>query len=199
MPPIPSDYLAEGFAVSMFLREIVPADCLGHLRFLELVFPPYNHNCWPSDGHPAMQDWQETIEWVKDKINAPALTVRLMMGGNGPCLPRYPDNRQKMTQAQGNEVLAGYTRIFELLVRLGGNNGLARFYAYFSWPWKWTQWVDDKFNDDYDVALAWLESKERPLKEHAERLIMGTRYERLYIGDGEPKVSFWQYRYEPDA
>jgi hypothetical protein len=86
----------------MFLREIVPADCLGHLRFLELVFPPYNHNSWPSDGHPAMQDWHETIDWVKDKINAPALTVRMMMGGDGTCSPTYPDNREKMTQAQGN-------------------------------------------------------------------------------------------------
>jgi hypothetical protein len=81
VPLIPSEYLAEGFAVSMFLREIVPADCLGHLRFLELVFPPYNHNSWPSDGHPAMQDWHETIDWVKYKIKAPARTVRLMMVG----------------------------------------------------------------------------------------------------------------------
>jgi hypothetical protein len=76
----PRIYPAERFAASQFIREVIPADCLPYLRFLELIFPPYNHNCWPSDGHPALQDWAETIDWVKEKIRTPAMAMRLNHG-----------------------------------------------------------------------------------------------------------------------
>ncbi|KAK3389561.1 hypothetical protein B0H63DRAFT_518795 [Podospora didyma] len=58
--PIPDDgdYLANRFAVSLFLCDIVPAGCHRYLRFLELVFPAYSYRLWPCDSHPAMVDWR---------------------------------------------------------------------------------------------------------------------------------------------
>ena len=55
------DYPGARFAASQFLREVVPAHCLGHMRFLELVFPPYLAQTRPRAGHPAIQDWRETV------------------------------------------------------------------------------------------------------------------------------------------
>ncbi|KAK4044117.1 hypothetical protein C8A01DRAFT_43049 [Parachaetomium inaequale] len=110
----PRAYPAERFAASQFLREVVPADCLSYLRRLELVFPPYNQDCWPYDGHPALQDWIETIDWVKDKMSTPGI-------------PDRPDSREELSPAQGDQVLAGYDRILRPLACLGGKDGLAQW------------------------------------------------------------------------
>ncbi|KAK3938458.1 hypothetical protein QBC46DRAFT_390167 [Diplogelasinospora grovesii] len=132
MPPlVGNDYSYERFAASQFLRDIVPADCLRELRFLELVFAPYSPQAWPRDGHAALQDWSETIDWIKDKTNAAGLTLRLVMGD-------APHDRKPMTWAEGNAVLAGHKRILGPLARLGGgdggNNSLRRFYVQVTWP-----------------------------------------------------------------
>jgi hypothetical protein len=68
-------YPFERFVASQFLREVVPAHCLAHLRFLEFVFPPYLYDHWPQPEDPAMQDWCLTVDWLRDKINARGLTV----------------------------------------------------------------------------------------------------------------------------
>jgi hypothetical protein len=193
----PRSYPAERFAASQFLREVVPADCLGYLRFLEFVFPPYKHNCWPPHGHPALQDWVETIDWVKNKINTPGITLRLTMAGTVSSRPDYPDDRKTLTQAQGDEVLAGYDRILEPLARLGGKDGLTRFYADFAWPWKWTEWARDSRRDiaNYEAAREWMKSKEDVFNERAERFILGDRYERLSSSEGEREERPWTIHY----
>jgi hypothetical protein len=193
----PRSYPAERFAASQFLREVVPADCLGYLRFLEFVFPPYNHNCWPPHGHPALQDWAETIDWVKNKINTPGITLRLTMAGTVSSRPDYPDDRKTLTQAQGDEVLAGYDRILEPLARLGGKDGLTRFYADFAWPWKWTEWARDSRRDiaNYEAAREWMKSKEDVFNERAERFILGDRYERLSSSEGGREERPWMIHY----
>ena len=75
------DYPSDRLAASQFLREVVPTHCLDHLRFLELVFPGYLARTWPQAGHPAMQDWRETVDWLRGKINARGLTLRLIVAG----------------------------------------------------------------------------------------------------------------------
>ncbi|KAK4152405.1 hypothetical protein C8A00DRAFT_44557 [Chaetomidium leptoderma] len=173
----PRAYPAERFAVSQFLREVVPADCLSYLRFLELVFPPYNHKCWPYDGHPALQDWIETIDWVKNKIRTPGITLRLTMAGSISKIPERPDDRQELSRAQGDEVLAGYNRTLKPLACLGGHgkDGLAQFYADFAWPWKWTSWAYERRRDiGYKAGQEWTKSKEDVLNERGERFILET-------------------------
>jgi hypothetical protein len=183
----PRSYPADRVAASQFLREVVPAGCLGYLRFLEFVFPPYNQDCWPHDEHPALQDWVETIYWIKDKINIPGITLRLTMAGSLSSSPKHPDKRETLTQEQGDEILAGYDRILKPLARLGGKDGLNRFYADFAWPWKWTKWASEMFpyHDDWEANCEWIKSKEEPLNEYAERYILGDRYEQQYSRQGE--------------
>lgn len=192
----PSAYPADRFAASQFLREVVPADCLGYLRFLEIVFPPYNHACWPKDGHPALLDWAETIRWIKGKINAPALTIRLVMAGSLSWSPEHPDQRVELTEGQGGEVLAGYERIVKPLALLTGQDGIARFYADFAWPWKWTTWADEKrWATEYEAWWKWMKSKEDELNESAERFVMGNRYGQLHSGASAPEDSPWKVAY----
>ncbi|KAK4235292.1 hypothetical protein C8A03DRAFT_17946 [Achaetomium macrosporum] len=176
----PRAYPAERFAASQFLREVVPADCLGYLRFLELIFPPYNHMCWPDDGHPALQDWIATVDWVKHKLRASGLTLRLTMAGSLSYVPLGPDRRDELSRAQGEQVLAGYNRILKSLACLAGEDGFARFYADFAWPWKWTKWAYARYKVlGFQAGQEWTKSKEDALNERAERFILGDRYERL--------------------
>jgi hypothetical protein len=192
----PRAYPAERFAASHFLREVVPADCLGYLRFLELIFPPYNYMCWPDDGHPAMQEWIETIDWANNKIRSRGLTLRLTMSGLLRMGPDHPDGRQEVSEAQGIQVLAGYDRILKPLARLGGDDGFAQFYADFAWPWKWTKWAREKYRAmgpwrEPDGGEAWLKSKEDALNERAERFILGDRYERLSATKTKKEERAW--------
>jgi hypothetical protein len=188
------DYPNECFAASKFLKHVIPAECLNELRSLEIVFPPYSHKGWPRDGHAALQDWSDTIDWVKDKVNLPGLTVRLVMADASEWSP--PEHRENMTKEEGNEILKGYARILGPLARLGDID-LGRFYAQFAWPWRWTPRVCRRIESD--DGLEWLKSKERQLKERAEAFVMGARYERLYPGREEPPDSLWQRRFARDA
>ncbi|KAK4205478.1 hypothetical protein QBC40DRAFT_320306 [Triangularia verruculosa] len=71
------DYPYNSFAASDFLKRIVPERSLPHLRFLELVFPPFSYSTWPRADHPASNDWRETLQWSRGRLNLPALTIRL--------------------------------------------------------------------------------------------------------------------------
>lgn len=186
------------FAASHFLKEIVPAGCLSQLRFLELVFPPYSHQGWPQDDHPALRDWSQTIEWLRPRINAPGLTIRLVMADASEW--GAPEDRYLMTKEQGMAVIAGYTRILQPLVRLRSDDDLDRFYAQIAWPWRWTPRSQARlFLHDLEDGMDWLKSKEDVLKERVERVVMGERYEKLITGRDEPPKSVWQYRFERDA
>ncbi|KAH6629986.1 hypothetical protein B0J18DRAFT_474564 [Chaetomium sp. MPI-SDFR-AT-0129] len=172
--PPPSSYPAERLAASEFLRDVVPTGSLNHLRFLELVFPPYNHDCWPDDAHPALVDWAATIDWLQDKLNTNKLTLRFTVAGSEFWPPHDTDKRVGVTQEQGNRVLAGYDRVARPLGRLGRREGgLARFHADLSSPWMWFGWVNDEY----------IHTGERPdinlgqLNEHVERLVLGDRYD----------------------
>ena len=88
-------------AASQFLKDVVPANGLGYLRFLELVFPPYNYQCWPQDGHPALQDWAHTLNWAKNKISIPSLTLRLTMAGAARLPPEDPTSVGNLPKRKG--------------------------------------------------------------------------------------------------
>ncbi len=173
-PPRPNAYPAQRLAASLFLRDVVPVDCLGHLRFLELVFPPYNEQCWPGDGHPAVQDWADTLHWAKDQINVPSLTLRLTMAGSANIPPESPDERDRLTQAQGDEILAAYKRILRPLGYLG-EGGVGGFYAQFVWPWKWSPRSIGSFGEA-GAFSDWVTSSGEALNEDAERFMLGDRY-----------------------
>ena len=129
----PGDYPHKSFAASQFLRDVVPRRCLGHLRFLEVVFAPFNHLNKPRDGHPALEDWLETLDWAKHSLNLPVLTQRLVVATSAGS---EPQGSREMRRAQGKEVLAVYNSIVYPLSGLGptSDGGMARFYADLAWP-----------------------------------------------------------------
>jgi hypothetical protein len=120
--------------------------------------------------HLAMQDWRETVGWLQDKINGPALTLRLVgadSSSNGPDSP-YTDT---ITVAEGDTIHRGYMELLQPLKQLTeGPNGLARFYADLRYPWQWT---DESSNrpDSYE----WVKARKRSLERMAERRVMGDR------------------------
>ncbi|KAK4140148.1 uncharacterized protein C8A04DRAFT_40159 [Dichotomopilus funicola] len=154
--------LGEAPPPSSYPAERLSASSLNHLRFLEVVFPPYNHNCWPDDAHPALVDWAATIDWLQDKLNINKLTLRFTVAGSEFWPPHDTDKR------------VGYDRVARPLGCLGRRKGgLARFHADLSSPWMWFGWVNDEY----------IHTGERPdinlgqLNEHVERLVLGDRYD----------------------
>jgi len=214
-PPLP--YLASSMrqgpypyaelAASIFLRgggdivSTVPASCLGHLRFLELVFPAYHWNTWPQADHPAMRDWRETAAWLRDRMNLSALTMRLI---TTRVVEEVPEPHQTlMTDAQGKVMLGSYEAIMEPLKQWaemapagrgadGSGGRLARFYVELACPWYWTtdtdEWWEQDLSEYHDEKR-----RDRERKEAAERAVMGARYENMYAdGRMEPGQSVWR-------
>lgn len=168
-------------AASIFLREVAPPHCLSYLRFLELVFPPYMPENWPQEGDAALKEWTETLVWARDRLNVSGLTIRLVMTDvNG-----YDTSpRQFLLEGEGEAIIAGSMCIATSLASLGP---LDKFYAQLTSPWRW-----DKRTSSNE-ALA--DEKEKELREQAEKLLMGNRYESLDACAAEPPPSIWQHVY----
>lgn len=185
------DYPYNQFAASHFLRRVVPHHCLQYLRFLELVFAPFNHLSKPRDGHPALQSWYATLDCLKEQLNLPGLTLRLVMADSGD---EGPEGSWDMTEAQGKEVLAAYQAIIlpvKLLSSELSDLGLARFYAELAWPFQWTGAARRKRKQK--GGKEWLKSKDQELKKWAEEFVMGARYERVNAAGKEPQASLWTW------
>lgn len=177
-------YFAPRLAASEFLQEVVPVDCLGYLRFMEIVFPPYWPDMWPSEGHPALIDWVATLDWAADRLNLPVLTIRMVTAD--PWNHEEP-NERGITAAQGEAMLKGQRRILRPMSRF---KELARFYALCSWPLK--------RNYEWRGKTDIIKEKEQALKKVAEKLVMGDRYDCLDDSCNEPARSLWQYRFYED-
>lgn len=186
-------YPNERFSISIFLRDVVPDSCLGLLRFVEIVFPPYRYDCWPGPDDPALEDWRNCIDWVQHKVNAPALTLRLCMADWSYIDTQW--DRPEITHETRREILSAYTRILGPLSQLG-SIGIANLYANFVFPWTWKQVIQRR------VARAggwrWLTRVEARLKERAERWVMGDRYDTLYTNREEPSESLWKISFDRD-
>jgi hypothetical protein len=199
-PPYPGEYESNRLAASRFLRDIVPAGCHGHLRFVELVFPPWAPGSWPQDEqHPTLQDWSDTIDWVKDKINAPALTMRMVAtfradGGHAG----YP---AEITEDEAEEIMETYLRILRPLARLGGTGGLAAFSAKLSWPWRRLASALNVRDEERETLEEILRASERSLRSRAECLVLaGPRTDVFVPEDSRPRPTrgAWEYVYVLD-
>lgn len=138
--------------------------------------------------------WDKTLTWAKKEINAAALTIRVIVAldvdidtipavmgegwTNSGGFIDTPEEVDLMTREQGIERIAGFMRVVRPLALLGG---LQAFYAHPGALWK------DEIGGQHQAAIV-----ERSLKERAERLILGKRYEAQYAGGrAEPDRSIW--------
>ncbi|KAH6628347.1 hypothetical protein F5144DRAFT_491852 [Chaetomium tenue] len=177
-------YPFERFAASQFLREVVPTHCLAHLRFLEIVFPPYPHDHWPQPEDPAMKEWCSTVTWLRDKINARGLTVSFVAADVDNWEP--PPEREQMTRQQGVVILDSYIRIVRpLRCWAAGEDGLAGFRVRLADPWGWTE---RRIRQLRKRGLAEKhEATERELKAYVEGSVMGERYRADDTKKGPPQ------------
>lgn len=194
---VPEEYPNGRLAVSRFLREVVPNDCLHLIRSLEMTFPPYHHAAWPRDGCPALQDWPRTVRLIKERMSLEGLTLRLTMFDMYG--PSKDSDRHDITEPQADEILQAYTRILGPLAGLG-EDGLKSFYAYITLPQKWALWFRGRQTTEREPWGSGLE-EERMLKERAELLVMGGRYgeqpeDEFYMARvREPVNSVWRRSY----
>ncbi|VBB76049.1 Putative protein of unknown function [Podospora comata] len=194
---LPRQYPFDRFAVSEFLRDVVPQGCLDMLRSLEVVFPPYNWEVWPQDDSPAQKDWLATVDWAKDKLNLRGLTLRVVMADVSDW--GAPDDRVDMTAEQDRAIIKAYHRIITPLRLWGQPNSssdtvLARFCANLVEPSKHTYSIEDPF---------WEEERSRvfedQLKEKVERLVRGDELWEEQSGLPEPPRGLWKYAFRRDA
>ncbi|KAK4155757.1 hypothetical protein C8A00DRAFT_41682 [Chaetomidium leptoderma] len=177
-----SHYPYGRFAASEFLRDIVPTHRLASLRFLELVFPPYVPYGWPNHEHPAVPDWYNTVYWVRPKLNAPALTLRVVMAD----FYGHVQGRQNLTQDQGRSIMIG---------RFVRDDGLAGFYAQLAYPGRWTQATRLRMQR---CGTSWLATTEQRLKESWERKVRRRDASLDSQTKAEPRKSVWQRWYDVD-
>jgi hypothetical protein len=180
-------YPYDRLTASYFLRDAVPAGCLAHLRFLELVFPPYVPHGWPIDQHPAILDWRDTVKWLRGKVNAPALTIRVVFADFG----YQGENRRNLSRDQGMEIVKGYKHVLHTLRHLVKDDGLAALYVQAAYPWRWA--LDTRQRQQFGPD--WLDEMEENLKDYCERMpgceaIVDARTKP------EPRKSVWQRWYD---
>ena len=95
----------------------MPVQCLADLRFVELVFPPCVSHGWPDSERAIIFDWIDTVDWIRDKIDAPALTLSLVMTDfHGDDAPNI---RGDLTKDQEGRLVKGYSSILHLLKTSG--------------------------------------------------------------------------------
>lgn len=170
------------FGASIFLREIVPNDCLRNLCFLELVFPPWDHDVWPREGQAAVQEWKDTTEWAKSRLSVGGLTIRLIAMDASDW--EQPASRKYMSKSEGIQIIAGYIRILGPLAHF---DELQEFHAQLVSPWRWNE-------GGLGSHQAVVET-ERQLKERAEKLVLGNRYPAPDGDRAEPLESVWHHSF----
>ena len=199
-PSIPGRYYPyDRLFASDFLRDIIPVHCLGDLRFLELVFPPYEPHGWPGSERATMLDWRDTVDWIRGKVNAPALTLSLVMADFHS--ESGSEVRKSLTKDQGNQIIkGGYSPILEVLRPLAREDGLSGIYVQVAYPWRWTQARASKLKLHFDHGRGWVAGAEQHLKKHAEEFVRGKDSEGLgpRRTKAEPTKSIWQRWYEVD-
>ncbi|KAH6629922.1 hypothetical protein B0J18DRAFT_362316 [Chaetomium sp. MPI-SDFR-AT-0129] len=187
----PGDYPHQRFAISEFLRDALPPYCRQYIRFLEVVFAPITGDSRPRDGHPALTDWEETVEWIKRNLNVAGLTLRVVTTRTRWDQGQYDS---VTTPEQFWEVVEMCRTLLTPIQALVGathstptsdtNQVLAGFYANIAFP---------TVTDTRQLhSWEWHKRKDRMFKRRAEQFVMGVRY-RDDATLTEPRDSAWAY------
>lgn len=171
--PDTQHYPNDRFAISEFLRDVVPGDCLHLLRSLEVTFPPYSPTEWPQEGSLVLCHWAETVRFIREKTNLKGLSSRLTMFEAHSI--ESAKARWYMTGSDVRNVLQAHERILRPMAGLG-EIGLKRFYAHIALPEKYALWFVDDDDDAEEHFTERIVRRERQLKQRAEQLVMGSRY-----------------------
>ena len=169
--------------ISIFLTSIVPRNALGFLKFLEVVFPPFDED-YLRPHEPAYQDWLRTIDYITDKLYFPTLTLRVYMADHYPSGSDVTPFRTNMTKEQAFTILNMYARTLGPLAKL---NRMDRFYADLSWPCAWTRWG----RRSIEKKPKYGQEQMARINREIERLVMGDDYDSTSLSKSELGNSQW--------
>jgi hypothetical protein len=140
-------------------------------------------------------DWRDTVNWLRGKIDAPALTIRVVFAD---FLQHPAGRRSGTTKDKGKQIVRGYMHVIRALEPLLKHDGLAALYVQAAFPWAWARDVllrrllepDDPWTHE-------LARQEQRLKQLLERIpgceaIVDSR------SKPEPRRSAWQNWYDVD-
>jgi len=167
--------------VSIFLRDVVPSNALHFLKFLEVVFPPF-YDDYLCPHEPAYQDWLQTIEYVRERLDLPMLTLRIYMADYILHGELVADFRSTMTKEQGMAILKMYARTLGPLSKLR-EKGLSRFFADLAYPFAHT-----RFGLRNPTSVL---ERSTELRQRIERLVMGDDYDGTLLETKELGNSQW--------
>ena len=179
-----ADRSPERMHAANFLTQVVPRGALRHLRFLEVVFPPFR-TPWMLAHEPAYQQWQEAIEIVRDHLTLPVLTLRVYFADKRSYdHPPGPPFRDTMTKERAMEIYKSYVRV---LMPLQGLKGLSKLFVHVAWPWQWTERGSRRRIEQNDAVRR----EVRDVEARLERMVMGVSYESDRVGKGKLGESQW--------
>lgn len=179
----PAEETPSRLEASIFLRDVIPFSALCFLRFIEMVFPPFEGDYLRAD-EPAYQDWLDTIDHVKGGLCLPVLTFRIYAADRllfpSPGCPY----RTKMTKEQGLAIIRMYFRAVKPLSQW---NELHRFFAHLAWPFGWTPGGRRRVLETPEFVREEVERIER----FAERFVLGAEYDSSALGKADQRDSQW--------
>ncbi|KAK0516830.1 hypothetical protein JMJ35_001433 [Cladonia borealis] len=179
------DRTPERMPATDFLTQVVPRGALRHLRFLEVVFPPFR-TPWMLAHEPAFKQWQQAIEIVRDHLTLPALTLRVCFADKSPYdFPYNPPFRTTINNKEGAmEIWVSYMRI---MYPLRGLKGLSKLFVHAAWPYEWTE----RGNWRRREQRAAVQREVRDVEARLERMVMGEEYESESMGKRQLGMSQW--------
>ena len=167
----------------------MPVQWLVGLRFLELVFPPYVPHGWPNSKRATIFDWIDTVDWVRDKIDAPVFTLSLVMADfHGDDVPNLCGD---LTEDQEGQIAKGYSSILHCSRPLAKDRSLANIHIQPAHPRRWTPGAVQSMQRQRN----WLAETEQDIKKNAETFVFGGKPQESR-NKAEPRKSTWQCWYE---
>ena len=171
---------------ALFLTQAVRPSALCHLRYLEIVFPPFEDRYCLESGI-ALSHWTHTLDLIRDKLCHPMLTLHIYMPNHHTCGFLVSAYRRELSKDQGVAMLKTYLRILRPFSEW---LDVKRLYLDMGWPWSWTAFGCDNRRD----AQYFVQDKNRWTTDQIGETILGKDYERLNQGKDDLIPAQWRAR-----
>ena len=163
----------------------MPLQALPHLRFLEIVFPPYDYD-FLAPNESAYEDWIEFIGFLSDILSQSQLTLRLYFADYDSTGYNRTNFRVNMTPTKYENIVKAYERTLRPLKRL--QRAFRCLFIHLANPWSW---ASEELPDIYLIrqrSRVQIEAMELRI----ERFIMANdNYDSVTCGKNEEKKSHW--------
>ncbi|KAI1803277.1 hypothetical protein F4811DRAFT_350093 [Daldinia bambusicola] len=186
--------LLAGLETSTFITKSLRPDTLSHLRYLELVCPPFRADdpSKPSDAVSHVH-WQHTIDYLRTHSNLSVLTIAIYMTRYE--LPRYDRissihsplvNAEMFVEnvlAMGRDKDLALGTYLDIVLPFQSLTRLKRFFVFIEWAGRHcfrNVQLDRNINCHLSEAETWLEQK-----------VMGSEYDSRALGKMAVRPSQW--------